>query len=193
MDLELSTSGPSGPWVPLASGLPDNGRFQWTVNAPASDTCRIRVTTTSATATTNSISPNDFRILGDSPGLSVDTTTVSAAGGSVHFVLQAGVALAGRPYLLVGGASGSSPGTLLPGGLVTLPVNQDALTDLILAFLNTSIFSGFQGVLDPTGSASADLNIPPVPALAGTVMSFAFATTNPFDFASNAVTVTLIP
>lgn len=30
--LELSTAGPQGPWIPIASGLPDNGTYQWTVS-----------------------------------------------------------------------------------------------------------------------------------------------------------------
>ena len=30
---ELSTTGPQGPWTPVASGLPDNGAHQWTVAA----------------------------------------------------------------------------------------------------------------------------------------------------------------
>jgi len=45
VDLELSTEGPSGPWSPIASGLPNNGRYQWTVAADsASSACYIRAT-----------------------------------------------------------------------------------------------------------------------------------------------------
>ena len=43
--LELSTTGPSGPWQDIYAGLPNNGRFQWTtpesVNSPD---CYIRYT-----------------------------------------------------------------------------------------------------------------------------------------------------
>jgi len=47
--LELSTAGPGGPWDLIADGLPDNGRFQWTVPPAATPSaqCHIRVTVTS--------------------------------------------------------------------------------------------------------------------------------------------------
>ena len=43
--LELSTSGPSGPWSLLAADIPDNGRHQLVVpEAIDSAACRIRLT-----------------------------------------------------------------------------------------------------------------------------------------------------
>ncbi|MEW5988050.1 MAG: VCBS repeat-containing protein [Chloroflexota bacterium] len=46
VNLELSTDGPDGPWTAIASGLPDNGRYQWLIPAstPASTNCYLRLT-----------------------------------------------------------------------------------------------------------------------------------------------------
>lgn len=62
VDLELSTSGPGGPWTPLASLLPDNGRYQWVVPATPSTDCRLRLTLHTASGTASQIGPA-FRIL----------------------------------------------------------------------------------------------------------------------------------
>ncbi|MEM7206036.1 MAG: VCBS repeat-containing protein [Planctomycetota bacterium] len=42
--VELSTAGVGGPWATVASGLPNNGRFQWTVPRTVTSTARLRVT-----------------------------------------------------------------------------------------------------------------------------------------------------
>jgi hypothetical protein len=113
-------------------------------------------------------------------------------GGTVEFELNAGVANADRGYLLAGTASGTSPGTLLPGGLATIPVNRDWLTDYILNHLGPPVFVDFDGTLDGAGRATAVLNAPPVPAYGGMVMHYAFCLKNPFDYASNAVEVVIL-
>lgn len=65
VDLELSLSGATGPWIPLATNLPNSGIYQWTVAAPAnSEQCRIRVTANTATDQAIAISTADFRIAG---------------------------------------------------------------------------------------------------------------------------------
>jgi hypothetical protein len=49
--LELSTTGPAGPWTPIAASLPDNGRYQWTIPPGAATTnAYIRYTATAATS-----------------------------------------------------------------------------------------------------------------------------------------------
>lgn len=66
VDLELSTSGPAGPWFQIASGLPNNGRYQWCVASPAASAdARIRVTVTSAGGFVQAISPSGFAIAGE--------------------------------------------------------------------------------------------------------------------------------
>lgn len=55
VDLAYSTTGPAGPWVPVASGLPNSGSFAWRVADAASGSAFVRVTVhaggTSASAT----------------------------------------------------------------------------------------------------------------------------------------------
>ncbi len=130
-----------------------------------------------------------------SESLAADTATFSAsAGGSVNFALDVGSAYGGRNYLLVGSLSGTSPGTVLPGGLVTIPLNRDWYTDLIIQNLSWPSFKRFWGTLDTTGTATAQLNLGPQSSgYVGTIMSYAFATANPWDFASNAVNVEIVP
>jgi len=113
-----------------------------------------------------------------------------AAGGTVHFTLRAGQAHAGRNYLLCGSLSGTDPGTLLPGGLVTIPLNRDWFTTFILEHLYWPVFSEFWGVLDAQGEAVVTMEVPPLgPQWYQWTLYFAFATTNPWDFASIPVEV----
>lgn len=114
-------------------------------------------------------------------------------GGTVEFTLDAGEDYAGRKYLLVGTRSGTSPGTALPGGLVTLPINRDWFTDFILDHLNNTRFVDFKGNLDAEGRATAWLNAPPISSWVGTTLHFAYAATKPFDFASIPVAVEIVP
>ncbi|MBD3236382.1 MAG: hypothetical protein GF330_06750 [Candidatus Eisenbacteria bacterium] len=44
IDLDLSLSGPAGPWMPLAAGLPDSGHWQWTVTGGVTERAHLRVT-----------------------------------------------------------------------------------------------------------------------------------------------------
>ena len=61
--LEVSTSGAGGPWVPIASGLTNGGRFQWTVPHGAASQCRIRYTLTTSAGTATAITAGDFTIV----------------------------------------------------------------------------------------------------------------------------------
>jgi hypothetical protein len=120
-------------------------------------------------------------------------TLSASAGGSVHFVLEAGTANGNRPYLIFGSLSGTAPGIPLPRGAV-LPITWDLFTDRVLADVNTPVFSGFMGALDAQGSASAALNVfTPIPGAAGITMSFAYALALPVDLASCPVNVRITP
>lgn len=89
--------------------------------------------------------------------LHVGFDAVSAtAAPIVPFVLNAGAAEGGRPYLLLGSASGTSPGTPWTGGL-TLPLNSDRLLEFTLSAPNSTELPGSQGALDATGRAEAAL------------------------------------
>ncbi|MFH1998089.1 MAG: hypothetical protein ABIK28_00345, partial [Planctomycetota bacterium] len=127
--------------------------------------------------------------------LSVSPGTFSAGtGGTCGFTLESGVENAGRNYLLLGGVTGSTPGYPLPGGQAVLPVNWDVFTDLVLAYLNTAIFSDFMGILDASGSATARLDAPALtPSSVGIVMTYAYVMNNPFNFTSNPVDVEIVP
>lgn len=127
--------------------------------------------------------------------LSASAGSISAStGGTCDFSMQNGIEDAGRKYLLLGGATGSSPGYPLPGGMAVLPINWDIFTDLVFAYVNTSLFTNFLGTLDASGNATAQLVAPPLtPSTVGTILTFAFVVNGPFDFASNPVEVEIVP
>jgi hypothetical protein len=61
--LELSIEGPDGPWTPVATGCPNNGRYQWVVSAPSpSDNCYIRYTVIAGEDSATAITPSAFEI-----------------------------------------------------------------------------------------------------------------------------------
>jgi hypothetical protein len=137
-------------------------------------------------------------VFGDSalaPTLVADTFEISeASGGTVNFSLVAGADQANRQYLLLGTVSGTVPGTALPGGLATLPLNLDGFTDVVLLLLNSPVFLDFLGVLDGNGEAGAQINAPPLPAgYVGVVMHYAYCCNGPFDFVSNPVAIEIVP
>ncbi|MHC4942350.1 MAG: hypothetical protein ACYTG7_04960, partial [Planctomycetota bacterium] len=127
------------------------------------------------------------------PSLTADAETLPESGGTVNFLLEAGASNAGRKYLLLGSVSGMEPGYPLPGGLETLPLNWDGITQTILLLLNTAVFTDFLGTLDGAGLAAAQLNAPPLPAgSAGATLCFAFCLNSPFDFASNPALIEIV-
>jgi hypothetical protein len=128
------------------------------------------------------------------PLLGADASQISAgSGGQVNFALDAGASNAYRNYLLLATASGTSPGIPLPGGLVTLPLNWDAVTDLVLLLLNTSYFVDFMGQLDGAGEAAAQLNVGPLPSgCVGTTLHFAYALNPPWDFVSDSLAIEIV-
>lgn len=63
--LELSISGPGGPWLPVAQGLSNSGRFQWFVPAgSASPDCYLRCTVTEPGREVSAMNPRPFTIAG---------------------------------------------------------------------------------------------------------------------------------
>ncbi|MBU0755221.1 MAG: hypothetical protein KJ645_08780 [Planctomycetes bacterium] len=125
--------------------------------------------------------------------LMVDTNDLSETGGTVNFFLNAGEANANRFYAILGSASGTSPGTLLPGGHATLPLVWDDFTDFMLTWFNIVPFLDFLGQLGTDGTATAQLLLPPLPpGYLGLEMDYAFCCNNPFDFVSNPVHITIV-
>jgi len=119
------------------------------------------------------------------PQLELDSDTLASwMGGTLNFSLEAGAAHAHRFYGLFGSASGNSPGTLLPGGSTTLPINWDVFTDLLLSFS----LPGFMGFLDNQGNAAISLPLAPFALIDDAHLTFAYALQGPpWDVASNSV------
>lgn len=125
--------------------------------------------------------------------LTADTFSVPEGGGIVNMDLIAGQSNQMRNYLLIGGVTGTTPGFPLPGGL-TLPVNWDVFSDIVMGLVNTPVFSNFMGKTNFTGNASAQLNAPALPpGTAGLKLYFAFCMNNPFNFVSNALEIEVVP
>jgi len=137
----------------------------------------------------------DLAALIEPAPLVADRTFLHLQGGQVEFIFAPGPAYAGRNYMLLASLSGTDPGTPLPGGLVTLPLNRDGLTQFVLNNITGPWFTGFQGTLDAAGSATAQLDtlgsLPP--SFAGATIHFAAATSYPWDFASNPIAVEVEP
>ncbi|MHC4943161.1 MAG: hypothetical protein ACYTG7_09105 [Planctomycetota bacterium] len=126
-------------------------------------------------------------------GIMVDRCFIEEySGGTIKFTLNAGAGNAFRSFILLGGVSGTIPGTPIPGGTV-LPLNWDAFTDVVLELVNTSLFQNFMGQVNVNGMALATLNAPPVPGYGGLTMYYAFTLYNPFDHVSNAVAIPIVP
>jgi len=113
-------------------------------------------------------------------------------GGRVGFSLDAGKGNANRFYWIVMGLSGRSPGTSLPGGRVTLPLNWDAYTVFSIHLVNSFMFVKFMGSLDRNGAAGAIFNLPPIPGAGGQAATFAFALVDGWDYVSNAVPINIV-
>jgi hypothetical protein len=115
-------------------------------------------------------------------------------GCTIPIHLDADSAFGGRNYILGLGLSGSAPGTTLPGGLV-LPINWDWLTALVVNNPGFPPFQNFHGSLDSQGEATAVLNIPGPGAMpyVGSTLTVAFAVTAPYDFVSNAISISIEP
>jgi hypothetical protein len=127
--------------------------------------------------------------------LVADNYTLDARNAdSVGFALDGEAANANRDYLLLASANGTSPGTPLPGGYTTLPLNWDAVTDLVILNINSPAFSQFMGTLDTNGEATAQLNTfgPLDPSAVGMEIHFAFACDGPWDFVSNPVGIEIV-
>ncbi|MCC6671265.1 MAG: M1 family metallopeptidase [Planctomycetes bacterium] len=117
----------------------------------------------------------------------LDTTL----GGASTLHLDHGTAAASRPYVVLAGASGSSPGTQL--GSLLIPLNFDALTDLALQTINGAVFTSFYGTLDSQGLARATFNLPPGLALPlkGRSLTFAYVLIDTLDATSRPLTLRL--
>ncbi|MFT5286320.1 MAG: hypothetical protein ACI8TQ_002488 [Planctomycetota bacterium] len=93
--------------------------------------------------------------------------------------------------------TGTSPGIDFGGG-IELPLNFDVYMNLTLFKPGLSAFNNFIGTFDGAGQAIASLTLPALmdPSLAGVTINHAYLAAAVFgtpDFASNAVSVMLVP
>ncbi|MBU0755798.1 MAG: hypothetical protein KJ645_11705, partial [Planctomycetes bacterium] len=131
------------------------------------------------------------------PTLWADAYTLSvAAAATIDFTLDAGSENGGRPFLVLGGMSGTSPGFALPGGKM-LPLNWDIFTDFVMDFVNSAIFQNFLGTLDVNGKAATTLDTlgPLDPILIGVTSHYAYLLGGwqGFNFTSNPIPVVFEP
>lgn len=128
--------------------------------------------------------------------LDVDVTSLSISGPfpqRQNFTLNAGGANAGRPYVMLGSVSGTSPGLQISAG-VHLDLNYDFYFEFLIANPNVALLPGSSGVLDGAGQATTFFNLPQgLPAsVAGASIHHAYVLL-PTTFASNAVPLTITP
>ena len=60
--IEFSSAGASGPWTTVASNLPNNGTYQWTVPSVNSPNCFLKFTITNGSNTQTVVTANAFGI-----------------------------------------------------------------------------------------------------------------------------------
>ncbi|GAB4162678.1 MAG: hypothetical protein Fur0021_37150 [Candidatus Promineifilaceae bacterium] len=80
--IELSLTGPAGPWLPLADNLPNNGRYQWLLppDLPATSAAHLRYTATTDAGSASSITPAPFTIVGEPVQETVHVSGIWLAG-----------------------------------------------------------------------------------------------------------------
>ena len=185
--------------VPGAAGLAS----LYAVEAANGDTRPLSFDDAGNSAHTfSSIDPQTFAFFGagivvEGGALAAGQGSISiASGGTETFHLHTGTSYAGDAYVLLGSASGTSPG--LPLGDVVLPLNLDAFALFTVEFANAPPFASTVGVLGPTGQATASLTLPAGLPLTPVGLDFAFlvidtAGVPTASFASNAVRIELTP
>ena len=107
--------------------------------------------------------------------LHVGIDELSAAEGSdTKFVVNLGAGAGSHPFVLLGSASGTSPGIPLGGG-ATLPLNEDWFLSTMLNLAGSPVLPGSIGALDANGRAEAMLVLPggALNPLVGLTLAFA--------------------
>lgn len=129
------------------------------------------------------------------PPLSASASSLSAkVGGTVEFALNPGVKYASVGYLLMGSLSGTSPGVLLNNNAL-LPLNLDNFSLSVFLWSGQAPFDRFTWWFDQWGNSIAFMHAKPgkLTPLVGYKMYFAYVTLPMLDYASNAVSVQILP
>ncbi|MCP4092694.1 MAG: hypothetical protein GY747_04525 [Planctomycetes bacterium] len=126
------------------------------------------------------------------------TDLTALFGDTIDFDIVGGSARAGDQYVLLGSRSGSTPSSVVNGGL-EVPLVFDSFTINTRRNAGSGHFQNFSGVLDGNGNATAKLNTggPISVSLIGRTIYFAYmlidGTTGMADFSSNPVAIEIIP
>lgn len=64
VEIQISIDGNSGPWDTIVKDIPNNGCFQWLVDAGGSENCQIKVIVTTSSSSASAMSASDFQIIG---------------------------------------------------------------------------------------------------------------------------------
>jgi len=95
ISLDLSTTGPAGPWSQITTNAPNNCRYQWSIpSGISSDNCYIRYIAATQTDTNTAITPASFRI---SPATSVKEFEYSSIS---HTSLQVRPTVSGKNIMI---------------------------------------------------------------------------------------------
>ncbi len=126
--------------------------------------------------------------------LSSGVAQVSASqGDDVPIALNGGKGLGGRGHLVLISASGTAPGFSV--GSVQVPLVLDAAVGFSFLLCGTPSLPNTCGTLDANGAATAAVLLNPndlAPLVSG-ALHFAAVTLGPIDFASDPVTVNVLP
>lgn len=138
-----------------------NGTYSFTLTAttsPGLDTWRLRATDAAGPVV---LQPDvQMRVDPLTPlHVGLDELSVSS-GGAVPFTINAGASQSGAPFVLLGSASGTQPGSSFSG--LNVPLNSDRLFNLML-FAQPPLLVGSPGLLDADGRAS--VSFAPTPGL----------------------------
>jgi hypothetical protein len=132
MTIEISTTGPTGPWTVLAQNLPNNGRYQWEVpTGITSSNCYTRYTMVTPTGPVIATTPAPFTILGIAPNVSLTLLPVNppiqipATGGSFNY----DITIANNEPMTLGFSvwiTATLPGGSVVGPLINAPLSLSA-------------------------------------------------------------------
>ncbi|MCP3917965.1 MAG: DUF5060 domain-containing protein [bacterium] len=133
-------------------------------------------------------------LLDRGPALEADVAQISVtAGGIQGLTLAPGPTFAGRPYLVLGTMSGSTPG--FPVGSIQVPLNFDTYTRFTSLNWNSPDLQNTQGNLDGAGTGFARIRIAPGAwaPMVGETLHHAFVLIDGRNYASNPVSLLLVP
>lgn len=137
-------------------------------------------------------------LIADYQPLNSDTLTVSVSTGGVQTLqVSTGGNFGGDMYAVLASSSGTSPGIILPGGLI-LPLNPDPTFVASINNANMPPLGNTIGTLDAFGRAVATITVPGglPPTVAGQTYDFAFATADAagnVGMVSNPFQLILVP